>query len=267
MIPMKYVFGDFILDLNRSELRGKVGSIAIEPRAFALLSHMLENAGRLVDKEELIDAVWDGRIVSDSAISTAIKAVRRALDDDGTEQIWLKTIRGRGFRFDGDIQVGTAATGDSHPMNHHRTDANKVAPAGRKEPSMAIFDRPSVLVVGFECLAKDGRDSSLAIGLAQEVRLNLSYWRWFPVIGPEALDFKTSGEINVREKARELGAAYVLTGAVRALGEKVRVNVTLSSTDSGNSIWSRHFDGSLENLFDFEEDVSRAATCTLQTRD
>lgn len=259
---MEYAFGDFILDLNRGELRGSGGPISMEPRAFALLTYMLENQGRLVEKEELVNSVWDGRIVSDSAISTAIKVVRRALNDDGKEQTWMKTVRGRGFRFDGEVRSQVPeerATVQDDQVQV--TDAQRLAP---KALPMAIFDRPSVLVVGFDCLGNDGRDSSLALGLAQEVRLNLSYWRWFPVIGPEALGFKTAGEIDVREKARDLGAAYALTGAVRSLGEKVRVNVTLTSVDDGNSIWSRHFDGTLENLFDFEEEVSRAIVAQIE---
>ena len=129
---------------------------------------------------------------------------------------------------------------------------------------MEIFDRPSVLVVGFECPANDGPDSALALGLAQEVRLNLSHWRWFPVIGPEAVGYRTAGEIDVREKAREFGAAYALTGSVRSIGGMVRVNATLSSTEEGNSIWSRHFDGTLEHLFDFEEEVSRAIVAQIE---
>ncbi|MDK3018372.1 tetratricopeptide repeat protein [Pseudodonghicola flavimaris] len=133
-----------------------------------------------------------------------------------------------------------------------------------KTPAMAIFDRPSVLVVGFDCPGGDGCDSSLALGLAQEVRLNLSYWRWFPVIGPEALGYKTAGEIDVRETASALGAVYALTGAVRTSGDQVRVNVTLTATEDGKSIWSRHFDGSLENVFDFEEEVSRAIVAQIE---
>ncbi|MAM61660.1 winged helix-turn-helix domain-containing protein [Maritimibacter sp. UBA3975] len=249
---MEYAFGDFTLDLTRSELRGALGPVEMEPKAFALLTHLLEHHGRLVAKEDLIDAVWQGRIVSDSAISTAVKAARRALGDDGSEPVWLKTIRGRGFRFDGEVARRAGGAEDAAPV-----------PVGRN-PAMAIFDRPSVLVVGFDCLGNDDRDSSLALGLAQEVRLNLSYWRWFPVIGPEALAFKTAGQIDVRAVARELGAAYALSGAVRSMGDKVRVNVALTAIEDGNLIWSRHFDGSLENLFDFEEEVSRAIVAQIE---
>lgn len=266
---MEYTFGDFVLDLNRSELRSKNGPVPVEPRAFSLLVHMLEHQGRLIQKDELISSVWDGRIVSDAAISTAIKAARRAIGDDGSEPTWIKTVRGRGFRFDGDARVsysqnanrkndsGNEATG----LNADHKDAISQT---QKTPAWAIFDRPSVLVVGFECPANDGPDKALALGLAQEVRLNLSHWRWFPVIGPEAVGYKTAGAIDVHKKAREFGAAYALTGSVRSMSGKVRVNATLSSTEQGNSIWSRHFDGALDNLFDFEEEVSRGIVAQIE---
>ena len=266
---MEYAFGDFVLDLNRGELRSTRGPVQVEPRAFSLLVHMVEHQGRLIEKDELIASVWGGRIVSDAAISTAIKAVRRAIGDDGSKPAWLKTVRGRGFRFDGTVHVvgssdaqGGNVSGHDDPAQYPAREATAVqAP---KATSMAIFDRPSVLVVGFDCSATDGLDSALALGMAQEVRLNLSHWRWFPVIGPEAVGYRTAGSMDVREKARELGAAYALSGSVRSIGEKVRVNATLSATEDGNSIWSRHFDGTLDNLFDFEEEVSRAIVAQIE---
>lgn len=257
---MEYAFGEFTLDLNRGELRGRDGPVLVEPRAFALLSYMLEQQGRLIEKEELISSVWGGRIVSDAAISTAIKAVRRALGDNGTEQIWLKTVRGRGFRFDAEVRLRSSG----FEGEDRGSDRGGAVPLKPMAPSMEIFDRPSVLVVGFDCFGNDSRDANLALGLAQEVRLNLSYWRWFPVIGPEALVHKMDGETDLRDTALELGAAYVLTGSVRSNGEQVRVNVTLISTEDGNSLWSRHFDGSLENLFDFEEEISRAIVAQIE---
>lgn len=266
---MEYAFGEFVLDLNRGELRGMGGPIRVEPRAFTLLIHMLENQGRLIDKDELIASVWDGRIVSDAAISTAIKAARRAIGDDGSRPTWIKTVRGRGFRFDGKIRVSSSQAPSENLMSSDLRTPNiaaddTVSSMTSKTASMAIFDRPSVLVVGFDCATGDGPDSALALGIAQEVRLNLSHWRWFPVIGPEAVGHRSASEIDVREKARELGASYALTGSVRSIGDRVRISATLSSIAEGNSIWSRNFDGTLDNLFDFEEEVSRAIVAQIE---
>ena len=78
---MTFVFEGFELDLERAELRRDGVEISLEPQAFTFLCHLVENHDRMVPKEELIEKVWDGRIVSDTAISTGIKAVRKALGD------------------------------------------------------------------------------------------------------------------------------------------------------------------------------------------
>ncbi len=269
LILMEYAFGEFVLDLNRGELRGAGGPIPVEPRAFSLLIHMLENQGRLIDKEELITSVWGGRIVSDAAISTAIKAARRAIGDDGSSPAWLRTVRGRGFRFDGMISVNSSRAPSENLMSRGAPAAkvaadDTVSSMTPEAASMAIFDRPSVLVVGFDCANRDGPDFALALGLAQEVRLNLSHWRSFPVIGPEAVSHRSACEIDVRETGRKLGASYALSGSVRSIGDRVRIDATLSSIADGNSIWSRNFDGTLDNLFDFEEEVSRAIVAQIE---
>ena len=157
---MEYAFGEFVLDLNRGELRGTGGPIPVEPRAFSLLLHMLKNQGRLVDKEELIASVWGGRIVSDAAISTAIKAARRAIGDDGSTPTWIKTIRGRGFRFDGEMRENHSQRKTGNVAFNCEASTQIMvedpAPAASSEmASMAIFNRPSVLVVGCDCASGD----------------------------------------------------------------------------------------------------------------
>ena len=97
MANMNFAFGTFVLDLNRGELRGENGPVQVEPRAFSLLTHFLRNPGRLISKDELIETVWDGQIVSDAAISTAIKAARQLLEISVPSQIGSKPFAGAGF--------------------------------------------------------------------------------------------------------------------------------------------------------------------------
>lgn len=93
-------FEQFELDVEAAELRSDDGRVEVEPQVFDLLVFLARNAGRAVTKDEIIESVWSGRIVSDSAISTRINAARRALGDDGSTQKFIKTIHGRGFRFE-----------------------------------------------------------------------------------------------------------------------------------------------------------------------
>lgn len=101
---MRYAFGPFELDTSTLELKRDGEPISIEPQVFELLSHLIENRDRVLSKDDLIESVWNGRIVSDSAISSRIKLVRRAVDDDGTKQAVIKTVHGKGFRFVADLK-------------------------------------------------------------------------------------------------------------------------------------------------------------------
>jgi TolB-like protein/DNA-binding winged helix-turn-helix (wHTH) protein/cytochrome c-type biogenesis protein CcmH/NrfG len=98
-------FLDFEIDLERHELRRAYSLVHIEPQVFDLLVHLVRNRDRVVGKDELLDTVWNGRIVSESTLSSRISAARRALADSGTDQSLIRTIHKRGFRFVGDVSI------------------------------------------------------------------------------------------------------------------------------------------------------------------
>lgn len=124
-------FGDYAIDLAACEIR-RLGEVTpVEPQVFDLIAFLAARPGRLITKDEIIEAVWGGRIVSDSAVATRINAARRALGDDGAKQQLIKTVRGRGFRFDA-----------------------KVTPAGAPETPAASKSAPALDVR--YCKSKDG---------------------------------------------------------------------------------------------------------------
>ena len=96
---MKYFFDTFILDTALRELSKDGSAVSIEPKVFEALVHLIENRDRVVSKDEFIASVWGGRIVSEAAISSAVRSVRKALGDDGKSQRYVKTAHGHGFRF------------------------------------------------------------------------------------------------------------------------------------------------------------------------
>jgi pimeloyl-ACP methyl ester carboxylesterase/DNA-binding winged helix-turn-helix (wHTH) protein len=104
---MIYQFGDFALDTRRYELRRCGEPQHVEPQVYAVLCHLLENRDRLVTSKELIEHVWGHRFITPGSLNSRIKALRQALDDDGSSQHVIQTIRGRGFRFVADVSVHT----------------------------------------------------------------------------------------------------------------------------------------------------------------
>src|SRR3954467_729108 len=105
MKPVQFHFSDHVLDVNLRELTRGGESVAVEPQVFDLLVHLIENRDHVVTKDDLIETVWDGRIVSESTLTSRINAARRAVGDSGKDQAIIRTIARKGFRFVGDVCV------------------------------------------------------------------------------------------------------------------------------------------------------------------
>ncbi|MDH5797778.1 MAG: winged helix-turn-helix domain-containing protein, partial [Paracoccaceae bacterium] len=248
---MDYVFGNFILDLNRGELRDAEGTISIEPRALDLLTYLVENDGRLVSRDELVNSVWDGRIVSDAAISTAVKAARRALADDGTEQVWLKTVRGRGFRFEGKVSLRAAPTAKSTAQ----ADDPLVASETVRKPRIAVLPFSSV---GFE-----GPQQALGDGVPAEIIMSLSRLRWIEVIA-RGSSFRFRGDtVEMNALKGLLNAGYCLAGSVEPSGSDVVVMTELSDTSSGAVIWAERFVGKRDQVQDIRLQIVSSVVAAL----
>ena len=113
---MAFLFDDMILDVERRELRSGAKLIPLEPQVFDILAFLIRNRDRVVSKDDLLAAVWDGRMVSDSAIAARINAARRAIGDDGEQQRWIRTVVRKGFRFVGEVREDAVLETPSSPI-------------------------------------------------------------------------------------------------------------------------------------------------------
>jgi pimeloyl-ACP methyl ester carboxylesterase len=106
---VQFVFGDYSLDIGRRELRRGAHLVEIEPQVFDLLVYLVQNRDRVVTKDDLIAAVWGGRIVSESTLSSRITAVRKAIGDSGEQQALIRTAARKGIRFVGEVSERASA--------------------------------------------------------------------------------------------------------------------------------------------------------------
>ena len=118
---MIHEFLDFRLDVERMELWCGAEKRAVEPQVFSLLVYLIENRDRVVGKDELFDAVWEGRIVSDATLNTRINAARKALGDSGKEQAVIRTIPRRGFRFVAETADSGAPSAEARKQSPKQT--------------------------------------------------------------------------------------------------------------------------------------------------
>ena len=101
---MRYVFSGVVLDTDRYELRRDGEPVHVEPQVFAVLIVLAEHRHRVVHKTELLDEVWGDRFVSESALTSRIKAARQAVGDDGTAQRVIRTVHGRGYQLIAEVK-------------------------------------------------------------------------------------------------------------------------------------------------------------------
>lgn len=111
---MAYQIGEYLLDPEAYELRRDGSLVPVEPQVFELLVLLIANRERALSKDEIIERVWQGRVVSDATLSSRIRTARQALGDDGSAQRLIRTIHGRGFRFIGDVQEVSAAASNGN---------------------------------------------------------------------------------------------------------------------------------------------------------
>lgn len=105
---VQFLFDDHVLDVQRRELRRAGRLIAMEPQVFDLLVHLVRNRERVVSKDDLIEAVWHGRVVSESTLTSRINAVRKAVGDSGEAQRLIRTVQRKGIRFVGAVSEAIA---------------------------------------------------------------------------------------------------------------------------------------------------------------
>ncbi len=105
---LQYAFGDYVLDMDRVELRNGADSIAAEPQVFDLLCYLIRNQDRVVSNDELFREIWHGRFVSDSTLTSRINAARHAIGDSGASQHFIKTQQRKGYRFIGEAKASSA---------------------------------------------------------------------------------------------------------------------------------------------------------------
>jgi TolB-like protein len=249
---LNFRFAEFEIDVARHELRRAKDLIQIEPQVFDLLVHLVQNCNRIVSKNELIDTVWMGRIVSEATLSSRISAARQAIGDNGAGQRLIRTYYKRGFRFVGSVDAGLAAGPAAANAPQNSADSEFFAAAR----SVMSSDRPSIAVLPFQNMSGDHSQDSLADGLTEDIITGLSRQRWFSVVARNTSFSYRDEAIDIRKVARELGVRYVLEGSVRKVAERVRVTAQLIDAFRCIHIWADRNDSIFVNGFERQDEIT-----------
>jgi TolB-like protein len=240
-----YLFADFVLDTDQRELRRGSTVVQIAPLAFDLLEFLIRNRERVLTRDDLIASIWNGRIVSESALSTCINAARSAINDTGEEQRLIRTLPRKGLRFVG------AAREVRKPEAPDAADAVE-----QPRPALSLPDKPSIAVLPFTNMSGDPEQEYFADGTVEDIITALSRLRWLFVIARNSSFTYKGKAVDVKQVGRELGVRYVLEGSVRKSANRVRITGQLIDASTGTHIWADRFDGAMEDIFDLQDQVT-----------
>jgi TolB-like protein len=237
---LSYLFENYTLDIDRRELLRGTELVPVAPQVFDLLDYLIQNRERVVSKDDLIGAIWSGRIVSDAALTTRVNAARSAIGDSGEEQRLIKTLPRKGFRFVAPVR-----------------ELNGAGAAQQIPLAPAMSDKPSIAVLPFQNMSDDPGQEYFADGLVDDIITSLSRFKGFLVIARHSTFTYKGKAVHIKCVGQELGVRYVLEGSVRSAGGQLRINAQLIDVATGTHLWADRFDGSLGDIFDLQDRVAQ----------
>lgn len=259
---MIYLFEDFSLNVERRELRRGEELIAIEPQVFDLLQYLISNREHVVSKDDLIASVWNGRIVSESTLTSRITAARHALGDSGEDQRLIRTVRRRGIRFVGEVsEISSLIVLTS---KNGRGESPMQISQSLLEPRLP--EKPSIAVLPFTNMSGDPEQEYFSDGITEDIINALSRLRWFFVIARNSTFVYKNQPADIRRVGQDLGVRYVLEGSVRKSGQRVRITSQLLDATTSNQIWSDRYDRDLTDIFALQDEITANVTAAIEPK-
>ena len=229
---MLYRFDNIELDTSRLSVKRDGIKISSEPRVFDLLVHLIENRNQILLKDQLLDSVWQGRIVADTTIATAVKEARKLIGDSGDKQRYIETIRGKGFRFNAPENFSAI---DAHTTEFGSVDRQRAA---KKTQG---FTEPSLLLLPFEISAQEKTMlpmlSKLELSLSR-VLLRIPLLKQISVASFSQNDLT---DLSARSAYERFDIRYLIKGIAVENQNTTSLNLQLIDNKSGFQLWSYSF--------------------------
>ncbi len=298
-VPHRLAFDDIVIDLAGRRLSRAGQEQALEPKAFAVLALLLGAPGRVFSRDEILDAIWGHRHVTQSVLNRIMSLLRQALGEDAAHPRLLHTVYGIGYRFDLPATTTTTAAGGQADSAAPDVAVMADTTAGVSKPHRARWrglaavafaallvlaaiawlprkpwqttpDRsanpPSLAVLPFEDLSRSADQRYLADGLAEEILNQLAQAPSLRVVGrTSSFSFKGKHE-TPRAIGHKLGVAHLLQGSVRKEGDHLRVTAQLLRADDGSYLWSKTYTRELRDVFAMQDEISRDVALALSVR-
>lgn len=283
---MLYRFDEFELDIENYELRHNGAAQHVEPKVFDFIHFLIQHTDRVLTREEIIKEIWQGRIISDTTISSCVKSARKALGDNGEHQRYIKTTRGRGFQFVGnvDINLDDRITKKKSKPRYPSTITNKTMITSsiicglifvvgllvynQSQNTVATHDPMNddykIAVMPFVDLSAKGNQEYFGDGISEQVLNALTSVNQLDVTS-RTTAFSLKGQnLSIPEIASKLNVNYIVEGSVRSSGNRIRITAQLIDTINDVHLWSKNYDRDLDDIFVIQDDISQQIASALQ---
>jgi TolB-like protein len=224
--------GEYRFDGGAGQLWRGADEIKLTPRASRLLAALAERPMQVVTKKQLVDRLWNGKAVGDDALTSCVQELRRALGDDPRSPRFVETRHRRGYLLRLPVASAAIATGSA---------------------VLPLPDKPSIAVLPFRNGSGDPEQEYFADGLTEDLITGLSRVSWIFVIARDSSFVFRGEKVDARTIGERLGVRYLVEGSVRRAGQRLRLTVQLIEAATGNHLWADKYDGSLEDVFDFQD--------------
>jgi len=269
-------FRGFVLDLRSRTLANRGREVLIRPKSFDVLAYLVRNAGRLIEKDEILEAVWEGVFASDESLARCISDARSAIGDD--EKAIIRTVPGRGYQFTDEVELVTTDTRapTCNPSRRSRRPYMIAALVATVAVAMVIWGtgfrdwtgpmsiRPSIVIVPLRNISADSAIDRFASGLTSDLNSALARVPGLLVIAESAAKKYAEGAVDAQQVARDTRVTHALSGTIQAEGSKLRISVQLAEGDSGLAIWSQRYDRGAEDFLTLQDDIVRQVIVALQ---
>lgn len=232
----RLAFGPFVLDAGRLTRNGE--AVAVGQRGLAVLQVLAEAGGAAVTKAELLERAWPDVVVEEGNLAVQVAALRKLLGPAPDGGPWIATVARRGYRLSRLPGTATAETEN-----------------GR--------ERPAIVVLPFANLGGDAEQAYFADGVGADIVTALSRFHSFSVVARNASFASGGGDGDARQDARHLDVRYVLEGSVRRAGDRLRISAQLAECGSGARLWAATYDGTADELFDFQDRITEGVATAI----
>ena len=229
-------FGDFEIVPEAYELRRGGVLVHLEPRVFEVLAYLIAHRDRVAAKQELLERLWPGEFVTESALSRAVRDARRALGDTGAKERWIQTVHGRGFRFAGAVSESS------------------LVPVSAAQSASA----PSVAVLPLEDLSGDSGQEFFADGMTDALITELARIGSLRVLSRTSIVRYKSSRPPLAQMVRELGVEFIVEGTVLRVGGRVRITAQLVRAATTEQLWAQGYERELRDVLQLQSEVAAA---------